>query len=444
MAEAEEQEITAALAKLAARDAGAADDARAALEWIAGEQGLRLVTQERIQTFCWYELSVKWLTSLDDKVRVTGALAWALDLLGLPRYAAICRSDTTRGILDAHEASIEEGKAAFRRAAAASGILPPDLPEFEWGTAMGLEEASAWSSAAEFLELAIVGGDLDPGARGWKTRQQELVRGHLSTPRVDLVGQTLADLILTERAETWVNLRRSDTRRQILAAVANRLLHPAQLPAEAAADPLPRLRWLVGELDGGIALTQAGNLSQKFVQQAADRFGWDFDRPPRTEDDLYDLHRLRRLAQRLRLARRAGRTLTLTANGRRLAANPERLWRAAAAGLLDGNDFTVFAGELFLALLLGTGPVPYEKIKATVRRAAGEEGFRESRTGEPPGEQDVSWAIHDTINLCRALGLLAAGGDWRDRSHQLTGVGQATALEALRARATGPRTIPWP
>jgi hypothetical protein len=444
MAEAEDQEITATLAKLAAQDAGAADDAGAALKWIAGEQGLRLVTQERIQTFCWYELPVKWLTSLDDKVRITGALARALDLLGLPRYAAICRSDTTRSILDAYEASIEKGKAAFRHAAAASGILPPDLPEFEWGAAMGFEEASARSSTAEFLELAVVGGDLVPGARGWKTRQQELVRRRLNTPRAELMGQTLAQLILTERAETWVNVRCSDTRRQILAAVANRLLHPAQLPSAAAADPLPRLSWLLGELDAGIALTQTGNLSQKFVQQAADRFGWDFARPPRTEDELYDLHQLRHLVQRLRLARRAGRTLTLTATGRRLAADPERLWRAAAAGLLDGDDFSVFTGELFLALLLGTGPVPGEEIKATVGRAVGEEGFRESRTGESPGDQDIGWAIIRTNILCRALGLLAVGGDWVDRSYQLTGVGQATALEALRARATGPRTIPWP
>ena len=444
MAEAEDQEITGALAKLAEQDAEAASDAEAALEWIAGEQGLRLVTQERIQTFCWYALPMKWLTTLDHKVRVAGAVARTLDLLGLPRYAAICRSDATRGILGAYEASTEEGKAAFRRAAAASGIQPPDLPEFEWGAAMGLEEASAWSSTAEFLELAVAGGDLVPGARGWKTRQQELVRRHLNTPRAELMGQTLAQLVLTERAETWVNLRRSGTRRKILAAIANRLLHPAQLPADAADDPLPRLRWLLGELDGGIALTQAGNLSQKFVQQAADRFGWDFARPPRTEDDLYDLHQLRRLAQRLRLARRAGRTLTLTAAGRCLATDPGRLWRATAAGLLDGNDFSVFAGELFLALLLGTGPVPYEKIKAAVGQAAGEEGFRESRTGEPPGEQDVGWALHHTINLCRALGLLAVGGDWADRSYELTGAGKATALEALRARATGPRTLAWP
>jgi hypothetical protein len=270
------------------------------------------------------------------------------------------------------------------------------------------------------------------------------VRAHLNTPQARMLGQTLAQVILTERAETWVNLRRSETRRQILAAIANRLLHPAQLPAGTTADPLPQLRWLLGQLDRGVALTQTGNLSQKFVQQSADRFGWDFSRPPRTEDDLFDLHQLRRLAQRLGLARRSGRMLTLTAKGRRLPTDPGHLWRATAAGLLGGNDFSVFAGELFLAQLLIADSMPSSDITATVRQAAEEEGFRERRTGEPPSEHDVSWAIHGTSNLCRALGLLAAGSDWSDRSYGLTDAGKATALEALRARATGPRTIPWP
>ena len=79
-----------------------------------------------------------------------------------------------------------------------------------------------------------------------------------------------------------------------------------------------------------------------------------------------------------------------------------------------------------------------------MEQAVAEEGFRVSRTGELPDEHHIGWAVHETSNLCRALGLLAAGGDWRDRSYGLTGTGQATALAALRARATGPRTIPWP
>ena len=444
MAEDEDPEIAAVLAKLAGQDEAAAEDARAALEWIAGDQGPALITQQRIQNFCWYELPVKWFVDLDDRLRVVAALAQALDLLQLPRYAAICRSGTTREVLSAYETSLAHGKAAFRRAATASGVMPPDLPDYQWGPAMGSEEASAWSSTAEFLEVAVAGGDLVPGRRGWKARQQELVRAHLNVPQAGLLGQTLAQVILTERVETWINARRSETRRRILAAIANRLLHPAELPAPAAVDPLPPLRWLLDQLDSGIALTQTGNLSQKFVQQNADRFGWDFSRPPRTEDELYDLYQLRHFGQDLGLARRSGRKLVLTAKGRGLLAAPDRLWHAVAAGLLGDNGFFVYVGELFLALLLDADSVPDRQIRATLGQAVAEEGFRETRTLEPPDEHDIGRAIHETSNLCRALGLLASGGDWRDRSHGLTSTGKSTALEALRARATGPHTIPWP
>ena len=169
MAEDEDQEIAAALAELAEHDAAVAEDARAALEWVAGDQGRAFITQEHIQGFCWYELPVKWFAGLDKKLRVVAAPAEALDLLQLPRYAAICRSGATREILNAYEVSTAHGKAAFRRAAAASGITPPDLPEFEWGAVMGLEEASARSSTADFLEVAVASGDLVPGATGPRT-----------------------------------------------------------------------------------------------------------------------------------------------------------------------------------------------------------------------------------------------------------------------------------
>jgi hypothetical protein len=441
MADDEHQEIGAVLALLAVEDPAAADDAQAALAWIAGEQGLELVTQHRVQDFCWYDLPVKWIADQDGHARVVAALARAFDLLQMPRYAAICRSATTRGILTAYQTGTENGKAAFRRAVTVSGITPPDLPGFTWGAGMGSQEAGAWTSATELLELAVASGDLVPGARGWKARQQELVRAHLDAPREELLGQSLAAVIISERAEAWVSRWRSPVRQQAAAAVANRLLHPVELPAEAVADPLPRWRWLLGQLDDGIPLTQAGNLSRAFVQQNAARFGWDLSRPPRTETDLYDLHQLRCLARELGMARRSGRLLTLTAKGRRLLADPAQLWRATAAALADGNSFTVFAGELFLAMLAGNGPLATAQVTATVAQAAAEEGFRDSQTSQPPAEHDISWAISRTANLCRALGLLAPGSDWPDRRYQLTPVGTATALEALRARATGPRTL---
>jgi hypothetical protein len=431
-------EISAALTKLAELDASSAGDAEAALRWIAGEEGLAAITQEGVQTFCWYQLPMKWLDSEDKKLQVVGALADAFDLLQLPRYAAICRSPTTHDILRAYEQRPGLGKAAFRRAAAASGITPPDLPEFRWGAVMGVQEATAWSSTADFLEVAVASGALVPGTRGWKARQQELAHAHLSTARLDLLGQTYAQAILTERAETWVSLRRSETRRRIVASVANRLLHPAQLPA-GTAEPLPQLQWLLDQLSVGIGLTVRGNLGQSFVQQNADRFGWALSRPPRTEDDLYDLCQLRGLAEELGLARQEGRILTLTAKGRRLAADPDQLWRVVAAALLETEDsFSVFAGELFFALLLDVDSLPLSKISARVGRAAGEAGFRDYRTRKPPTDDDVRWILHDTINLCRVLGLLSVGAAWNEDSYGLTAIGKSTALEALRARATGP------
>ncbi len=444
MADHDDPEISAALTKLAELDASSAENAEAALRWIAGEDGLAAITQEGVQTFCWYQLPMKWLDGEEEKLRVVTALAEAFDLLQLPRYAAICRSPTTCDILRAYELRPGLGKAAFRRAAAASGIVPPDLAEFRWGAVMGVQEAAAWSSTADFLEVAVASGALVPGTRGWKARQQELARAHLSTARLDLLGQTYAQAIITERAETWLGHRRSETRRRIVAAVANRLLHPAQLPA-GTAEPLPRLQWLLDQLSVGIGLTVRGNLNRAFVQQNADRFGWDFNRPPQTEDDLYDLSQLRELAEELGLARQAGRTLTLTVKGRRLSADADQLWRVVAAALLESNDsFSVFAGELFFALLLDADALPLSKIAARVGRAANEAGFRDYRTKKPPTEDDVRWVVHDTINLCRALGLLSEGAAWNEDSYGLTAIGKATALEALRARATGPAMSPLP
>ena len=85
-----------------------------------------------------------------------------------PATPAISRSGTTAGILDAYQESTARGKAAFRKAFQASGIDPSDLPDFAWGSVMGLQEARALAAAAGFLELAIAVGDLVPGSKGWK------------------------------------------------------------------------------------------------------------------------------------------------------------------------------------------------------------------------------------------------------------------------------------
>jgi hypothetical protein len=117
--------------------------------------------------------------------------------------------------------------------------------------------------------------------------------------------------------------------------------------------------------------------------------------------------------------------------------DPDQLWRATAAALPPGNTFTVFAGELFLALLADGQPQPAEQVTATVAQAATEEGFRDSRTDLLPGEHDISWAIARTANLCRALGLFALGSDWPDRRYQLSPVGSSLPGRSRVRRVAG-------
>ena len=164
----------------------------------------------------------------------------------------------------------------------------------------------------------LISTQLVPGARGWKAHQQNLARAHLSSARLELAGRSWLDVVREERLETWLQGRRSPTRRRLLQPLAAQLRREERLPA-GVEDPVAPLRWLLGELAGGQTLTQTGNLNRAFVQDAAGRFGW-WDAGshglPRSEDELYDLHQVRRLAQRLGLIRRSGRTLGLTTNGR--------------------------------------------------------------------------------------------------------------------------------
>jgi len=430
--------VADAITKLEAEDVDAARDASAALEWLTAGEGLEVLTQERLQHFLWYGLPMKWLTDTGHHRRVAEALARAFDLLGLSRYAALCRSETTADVLDAYERSDAEGKKAFRKADLASGIHPPDIDELEWGAVMGMIESDALSSTAELLELAVASGDLVPGARGWKQRQADLVRAHLTTARIELGGRTWLQAITEERIDTWLSTHRSPTRRRMLEPLAAAVRAPAELPP-AIDDPIPRLRWFLGELADGQQLTQTGNLSRAFVQAAAPLFGWDFANPPRTEDELYDLHQLRHLAQRLGLARRSGRKLALTPKGRAALGDAELLMRTTARGVLPDHQFAAALGEIVLALLIDR-EVHAGELDAVLSDVVAEVGWRATDTGLPPDEHDISWAWHQTTNLLRALDVLSTGGGWDDRSYALTPAGRTLALEALRHRAIGPRT----
>jgi hypothetical protein len=435
--------VAGALARLRAEDERLGGDAEAALNSLTWDEGLETITQYGLQAFLWYELPRKWMTDFEGRRHLAMALGRLLDLVGLPRYAAICRSPETDTVLEAHERGGREGFAAFRRAEERSGVHPPELPEFTWGPVMGMREASAFWSTAAALELAITGGQLRPGSRGWRAAQQAIARRHLAAARPELDGRTWLEVVLDERVEEWARSR-GQARRALVEPLLARLRDgPVEVPAGAAEAVAP-LRWLVARAGEGVALTQKGNLARLVVIEAVERFGWQpLPNPPRGEDDVFELWVLRDLARDLGAVRRSGRRLVATRAGHALAGDAEALWRAVAGRLGSGDDFSAIVTELTLALLLDTGEILEAELVERVRAAVVGEGWHDRATGEPPDPQDVQRQLADPLRLLGVLGLSPEGGDWRARTVALTGVGRATALEALRARASGPRPDPF-
>jgi hypothetical protein len=435
--------VAGALARLRAEDERLGGDAEAALNSLTWDEGLETITQYGLQAFLWYELPRKWMTDLEGRRHLAMALGRVLDLVGLPRYAAICRSPETDAVLAAYERDEREGFAAFRRAEERSGVHPPELPEFTWGPVMGMREAGAFWSTAAALELAITGGQLRPGSRGWRLAQQAIARRHLTAARAELDGRTWLEVVLGERVEEWARSR-GQARRALVEQLLARLRGgPVEVPAGAAEAVAP-LRWLLARAGEGIALTQKGNLARVVVVEAVERFGWQpLPNPPRGEDDVFELWVLRDLARDLGAVRRGDRRLVATRAGRALAGDAEALWRAVAGRLGGGDDFGAIVTELGLALLLDAGEVLQAELVERVHAAVVGEGWHDRATGQSPDPEDVRRQLAEPLRLLGVLGLSREGGDWRARMVVLTGVGRATALEALRVRASGPRPDPF-
>ena len=436
--------VAQALARLHAEDERLGGDAEAALNSLTWDEGLEAITQYGLQWFLWYELPRKWMTDLEGKCHLAMALGRLLDLVGLPRYAAICRSPETDAVLTAYERDDRAGFAAFGQAEERSGLHPPDLPELTWGPVMGMQEAGAFWSTAAALELAIAGDELRPGSRGWRAAQQGIARRHLAASRPELEGRTWLEAVLAERVEEWVRSR-GQTRRALVEPLSARLRGAPVAAPTGAAEAVAPLRWLLARAGEGIALTPKGNLARAVVLEAVERFGWQpLPNPPRGEDDVFELWVLRDLARDLGAVRRSGRRLVATRAGRALAGDAEALRLVVAGRLGAGDDFGAIVTELALALLLDANEMLQAELVERVHAAVVGEGWHDRTTGEPTDPEAVRRQLAEPLRLLGVLGLSREGGDWRTRTVALTSVGRATALEALRARATGPRPDPLP
>ena len=448
-----------ALETLTREDPEAAGDAKAALAWLTGDEGLETISLLRLQEFLWYALPVKWPMSTPGRVGVAKALGRLFLLAGLDRYAGVCSSAGTERIITAYAAGHEEGIAAYTEAIEASNAAPPDTELLAWGSVMGPQERAAYDACAAALELAFASGELCVGSRGWRTKRADLVnrwltgrsenmadrRGDNPPPRPPLAldsslgTDTWLGRISAERIDAWAHGRPGE-RSRLARALIPRLLEPPALPD----DPLPTLRWLLGHADDGLRLTARHYITPALVTEAVDTFGWrdQLVGTLRQELDVFPLHTLRGMAQaEMGAIRRSRASLVLTKTGKLMAADPAARWHIGTAALIgpdDGPqpDFSVAVREAALLIILTSGPTGYDDLTRLLTDIHGVEGWAAgSSTGLASAVRTELYTLRHRL---WALHLL--GSERRFTAPlSLTETGVAAALSALLARALRPR-----
>ena len=471
-----------AMETLSREDPEAAGDARAALAWLTGDEGLETISLLRLQEFLWYALPVKWPMSTPGRVGVAKALGRLFLLAGLERYAGVCSSAGTEKIITAYAHGHEEGIAAYTEAIEESNAAPPDTELLAWGSVMGSQERAAYDACAAALELAFASGELSVGARGWRTKRVDIVnrwltgqcfpRGtpppdppeHGRAPRPPVPPSPPLDTwlgrISAERIDAWAHGRPGE-RSRLARSLIPRLLEPPAVPD----DPLPTLRWLLGRADEGLRLTARHYIAPALVTEAVEEFGWrdQLVGTLRQELDVFPLHTLRGMAQsEMGAIRRRSTSLVLTKTGRLMTADPAARWHIGTAALIgpdDGPqpDFPVAVREAALMVILTSGPTGYDELTKLLTDMHGVEGWAAGgggaggRAGTGPGTGRHSTELHSTglasavrselYALRHRLWALHLLGTERSFSAplSLTETGVAAALSALLARALRPR-----
>jgi hypothetical protein len=429
------------LQRLRRSDAAAGRRAERALTELLDAGGLADLTQHSLQTYLWFTLG-----GAEDGLATAAALAVFFHLAELNRYAGIAQAPQTMEILRSYR---ERGQAAGAKAAAkameASGIVPPDLPELEWGEAMGPAETTACDRIAATLELALAAGELKPGGRGWRLTQQRLTRQQLTMARPD--GPPLIERVRRERLETWAETG-GHSRRSLAAFVLPDLL-VEQLPPADITERMAPVQWLLelaaGRSDDtpGVALTVGGNMARRVVQEAAERFNWwDIpERIPRSESDIWRLAELRTMLQRSGALRRSGRRLVLGTRGRALLGDPSAQWALALTQLVDAAEFDRAVQEAALMLLLqADGMVEMRDLVREVADVLAGSGWRDTGNGAPPQERDVSRAAWALVRRCQLWSLVHEGrGPGFVTRMSLSEAGRRGGYAALRLVALRPR-----
>ena len=442
-------DVERALEAIGARDSTRGGDARHIYDTLTWGEGPDVLSQAGVQNWLWYRLPTKYMTNeAGYKQRLACIAGELFDELGLGRYATICRSDATARVHAAFDRSDSAGYSAMRKAADASGIEPPDVDGFAWGTVMGGEEAAARTTVEHVLETAIVDGRLRVGANRWRDHQAGIVADVIHSDHPTLPGQTLRSVIHTERAGHWADLLVS--RSPSIGPVVERALKQALVaPALPANDEitvaLHPLLWFLERIGDGQAMTAAGYLNRSFVADVWANRPWTDEllplkQPPRSESDDFILYLLRTFGQQTGVLRVTKRVLCRTKLADRIIADPAAAWKVVADHIA-GTGWERFVAETAAMILVTNNATsPSKDLAKTIAQVAAGIGWRTD--GHPPTETTVMHGFSQTRRLLCVFGMLTEHGDWRQRVYVLTDVGTRLADGIVHTAATGPRSHP--
>jgi hypothetical protein len=308
--------------------------------------------------------------------------AWFFERLDQPRYAALCRGERTRRILESAGDPML-GFELYAQATQESGLMPPAGLRIRWLDDPGPRELALYDAITRALERAIAAGDLDPAD---EAKRLALAAGVLEQPP-DGHTEAMQELMVAERLAHPRTAGGSQTVHELLVRVTPDVVKAADLTPE-------------------ILLTGTRTLAQ--VVHAGDG--------PAP---------LRRLAGRLGLLDDAGRP---TDAGERALSHPVLLFESIVEGFAMPRDPVARQAVLpLLAMLVLADAVDVEMLLDR----AGIVFFETRGHDDPQPSDSVREAVAGLLADMHTAGLLTAPGE----QQRLTDFGRLVVLAGLRTRA---------
>ena len=392
--------------------------------------------QQDVQLYLWVVLPRQvWestgMPPLPNWRPVADALADFFDLIGHPRYAAICRSDETELVLSAVDDPQRCAEFA-ELAMVESGIVPPQDLELRWLAEPGPVENQVKDTISRVLELAITDGLLARDADDFDTQQLGIASQVLNSTAPE-ESATMLQQLLAERLQRRSKRVRSQTLRELIVRTA---VDVAKAPEEHRIVGQKGLRPLETLLkacaEDGAKLTGSGYLPTDLVGRLAALLPTaEGGGSRKSESTCPPVQTLRELAKTCGYLRKYKGRLRLTAAGGAVHDEDGTLFASVSTALLTAVEPLVAqVSEVVFTTFLLQDDIQFDALDNRIAQVLHETGWRMA-----DHMLDTDVVMEDIVGLRLAiLGDLEVLGGIED-SRRVTEFGRTIMRAALRAQS---------